>query len=101
MNSLSNIQQKYLSAESPLELGLPSGIRKDFIRDIENCKRSSLPALTDDIIKSKAHIETLLLTNSYPMFVKNQMTTNVREALGKSKNEYHGLGDCFCITDPT
>jgi hypothetical protein len=57
--------------------------------------------VTDDITKSKAHIETLLLTNSYPMFVKHQMTKNVREALAKSKNEYHGLGDCFCITDPT
>jgi hypothetical protein len=68
---------------------------------IENCKRLTLPALTDDITKSKAHIETLLLTNSYPMFVKHQITKNVREALAKSKNEYHGLGDCFCMTDPT
>jgi hypothetical protein len=101
MDNLSNIQRKYLSAESPLELGLPSGIRKDFIREIEICKRSTLPALTDHISKSKEYIETLLLTNSYPMFVKHQMTTNVRESLAKSKNEYHGLGDCFCITDPT
>jgi phototropin len=100
MNSLSVIRQKYLSDESPLEVGLPSGVRKDFIQEIENCTTSTLPALTDDIIKSKTHIETLLLTDSYPMFVKHQMTTNVREALAKSKNEYHGLGDCFCMTDP-
>jgi PAS domain S-box-containing protein len=46
-------------------------------------------------------VEKLLASDIYPRFVKHQVTATATMALADHRERYQGLGDCFCITDPS
>jgi PAS domain S-box-containing protein len=52
-------------------------------------------------LDAQRSIEKLLADDAYPRFVKHQATIQATTALAQHRERFEGLGDCFCLTDPT
>lgn len=50
---------------------------------------------------AQEEIEGLLMNDIYPRFVRHQITTVASKALVGDRRQFQGLGDCFCLTDPS
>ncbi|PBP27107.1 hypothetical protein BUE80_DR001858 [Diplocarpon rosae] len=69
--------------------------------DIKQATTFTLPALEGIFAGAQGHVEKLLASDIYPRFVKHQITAQASLALADHKDKFQGLGDCFCLTDPT
>jgi hypothetical protein len=56
--------------------------------------------MLDMFTPARKHIEDLIQDDIYPRFVKHQLMASATMALAHDQKTYHGLGDCFCLTDP-
>jgi phototropin len=74
---------------------------KQMNTDIKMTTATTLPAMELIFADAQEYTENLLASDIYPRFVKHQMTTSAVNALGGDRGKYAGLGDCFCLTNPT
>jgi phototropin len=73
--------------------------------DIKHITLSLLPGLDTVFLESACYIEQRIAKEIYPAFVKSQlaMCTSLSlsaEHIPAGPNDYPGLGDSFCLTDP-
>jgi hypothetical protein len=69
--------------------------------DIKATSQTALPVMENIFDGAQEEIEQLLAGDLYPRFVKHQLTTSAILALTSDKIKYQGLGNCFCLTDPS
>ena len=69
--------------------------------DIKETTLTTLPAMELIFSDAQLCVENVLATDVYPRFVKHQMTVSAEKALSVGRSKYGGLGDCFCLTDPS
>lgn len=98
---LSQIHSTYISPEAPKQLNLSHSMMKQMNTDIKMTNMTTLPAMELMFMDAQEHIENMLASDIYPRFVKHQMTTSAVQALGGNRAKYAGLGDCFCLTNPS
>ena len=97
---LTDIHNSYTSEEAPKQIGSPETMLKKLNGEIKTCTTSTLPYMGSLFEESQANVENILKTAVYPRFVKYQMTKSASQALSGDRQNYQGLGDCFCLTDP-
>ena len=71
------------------------------VSDIKVHFKSTLPQMESIFQDAQYYIENMVFTDIYPRFVKYKMSMSAVKALGGDRREYQGLGDCFCLTDPS
>ena len=98
--ALGAIHAEFIQPGGSNKLAIPHRIAADVSAGLKEATFSTLPGLETLFSAAQEHIEMLLATEIYPRFVKHQITTSATMALAAHKEQYSGLGDCFCITDP-
>lgn len=71
------------------------------VSDIKVHFKTTLPQMESIFHDAQYHIENMVFTDIYPRFVKYKMSMSAVKALGGDRGEFQGLGDCFCLTDPS
>jgi phototropin len=99
--TISDISRTFTAPDAPKQLNLSSGMMKQMNADIKMTSLTTLPAMELMFADAQEHIENMLASDIYPRFVKHQMTTSAVKALSGDRGKYAGLGDCFCLTNPT
>jgi PAS domain S-box-containing protein len=98
---LGAIHSTYTSPDAPRQINLSHAHIKRISSDIKQVTQSTLPGLETIFQDAQEHVEKLLAGDIYPRFVKHQVTASATMALADHRERYQGLGDCFCITDPS
>jgi len=98
--ALGAIHAEFLQPGASHQLKMPHRINADVTADLKEATIITLPGLEDIFAGAQEHVEKLLASDIYPRFVKHQITTSATMALAAQKEQFSGLGDCFCITDP-
>lgn len=102
--SMSNIQHKFTGPSAEKRVDISSQDSRDIQTSIKHSITNVIPGLEYIFMDAQERVESVLLKEAYPRFVKHQITTSATMALGTDKNHvgaYQGVGDCFCMTDPT
>ena len=99
--TLSEIYRNFTSPDAPRPLNLPQPMMRRMNMDIKETTLTTLPAMELIFSDAQLCIENILATDVYPRFVKHQMTVSAEKALSVGRSKYGGLGDCFCLTDPS
>ncbi|PMD23290.1 hypothetical protein NA56DRAFT_657347 [Hyaloscypha hepaticicola] len=99
--TLGAIHSTYTSPDAPRQINLSHAHIKRISTDIKQVTQSTLPSLETIFQDAQDHVEKLLVGDIYPRFVKHQVTASATMALADHRERYQGLGDCFCITDPS
>ncbi|KAH7312973.1 hypothetical protein BKA65DRAFT_467270 [Rhexocercosporidium sp. MPI-PUGE-AT-0058] len=98
---LGSIHSTYTSADAPRQINISHSQIKHVSADIKQATNLTLPALESIFTDAQHHVEKLLASDIYPRFVKHQVTTQASLALADHREKFQGLGDCFCLTDPS
>ena len=69
--------------------------------NVKNVDEAILPTMVIIFKESQHEVEQLVSFDIYPRFVKHQMALSARKALTSARGKYAGLGDCFCLSDPS
>ncbi|KUJ16946.1 uncharacterized protein LY89DRAFT_616615 [Mollisia scopiformis] len=99
--TLASIHNTYTSPEAPRQVNISHHLIKRVSADIRQSTQFTLPTLDSIFINAQEHVEKLLASDIYPRFVKHQVTAQATMALADHRERFQGLGDCFCLTDPT
>ena len=95
------IYHSFISANAASQIGLPHTIMNQVVSDIKVHFKTTLPQMESIFQDAQYYIENMVFTDIYPRFVKYKMSMSAVKALGGDRREYQGLGDCFCLTDPS
>lgn len=98
--TLGDIHSNYTSTDAPRQINITYPIRKDIAAEVKRVAQHVLPGMDSVFLDAQLHIEHLLASDTYPRFVKHQITTQATLALANQRQDFQGLGDCFCLTDP-
>lgn len=98
---MGDIHYSHTATEAPKQIGVPTNVLKRINADIKASTTSTLPAMESIFSEAQDNVENILRTAVYPRFVKYQMTNSASKALSTDRTRYQGLGDCFCLTDPS
>ncbi|KAI9801375.1 MAG: hypothetical protein M1825_003354 [Sarcosagium campestre] len=98
---LTEINRNFTSPDAPKPLNMPSQMMNKINSDVKAITTTTVPALEGIFTDSQAYVEQLLFTDTFPRFVRHQVTMSATKALSKDRSKYQGLGDCFCLTDPS
>ncbi|CZT00993.1 related to nonphototropic hypocotyl protein 1 [Rhynchosporium graminicola] len=98
---LGSIHSTYTSADAPRQINISQSHMKHVSADIKQATNLTLPALEAIFDGAQLHVEKLLANDIYPTFVKHQITAQASLALADQRDKFQGLGDCFCLTDPS
>ncbi|TVY35580.1 Phototropin [Lachnellula occidentalis] len=98
---LGTIQTTYTSADAPKQINISHSQGKRVNSDIRHASQFTIPGLENIFLGPQEHIEKLLAQEIYPRFVKHQVTASATSALADHRERFQGLGDCFCLTDPS
>ncbi|TVY53587.1 Phototropin-1 [Lachnellula cervina] len=98
---LGTIQSTYTSADAPRQINISNSQAKRVTSDIRHASQFTIPSLENIFLSPQEHIEKRLAKEIYPRFVKHQVTASATSALAAHRERFQGLGDCFCLTDPS
>jgi phototropin len=98
---LGSIHATYTSPDAPRQINVSHSHIKRLSADIKQATQLTIPGLERIFRDAQEHVEKLLDSDIYPRFVKHQVTATATMALADHRERYQGLGDCFCITDPS
>lgn len=98
---LAEIQAEFLTAGSPEQVNLPDSLLRSTISNIASTRESSIPTISSLMDPARDHIESLIAEDIYPRFVMRQIMISAKAGLSTNKSQYQGLGDCFCLTEPS
>ncbi|CZR62126.1 related to nonphototropic hypocotyl protein 1 [Phialocephala subalpina] len=99
--TLASIHKTYTSPDAPRQVNISHHHLRRVSADIRQATQFTLPALDSIFIGAQEHVEKLLASDIYPRFVKHQVTAQATMALADHRERFQGLGDCFCLTDPS
>jgi phototropin len=96
-----DIYHSFVSPSAPSQISLPHPVMEAVAHDIKFTVKSTLRQMESIFLEAQLHIENLVFTDVYPRFIKHQMAMSAAKALATDRSAYQGLGDCFCLTDPS
>lgn len=100
---MSDIDINYISDKSsPSQLNLDAEVTKKTVHDVQNNTLSIFPQVEKVFATAKHKIDETIFTDIYPRFVQHQLSLDVRRTIAAVEPcPYQGVGDCFCISDPS
>ncbi|KAG9850929.1 hypothetical protein KCU98_g3067, partial [Aureobasidium melanogenum] len=98
---LLHIHATYTSTHATEPINITETISKSLTSAIDTATSDTFYAMQDIFAPAQRHVEDLIRDDVYPRFVTHQLTTSASMALAHDRKTYQGLGDCFCLTDPS
>lgn len=98
---MTDIHYTFTAVEAPKQIGIPTTLLRKINTDIKTNTTATLPSMENVFTAAQDNVENILRTAVYPRFVKYQITNSASRALATDRQKFQGLGDCFCLTDPT
>ena len=95
------MHKDFISTSASTQINLPEPLLITVNNEMRKSLTSTLPTLESVFTKAQTDIESLVYTDIYPKFVRQQMSISAAKALGGDRAKYAGLGDCFVLTDPS
>ncbi|KAG9244351.1 hypothetical protein BJ878DRAFT_73911 [Calycina marina] len=99
--SLTSIHKTYTAPDAPRQINISSHLIRRVSADVKHTTQLTLPVLEGMFTGAQEHVERLLASDVYPRFVRHQITASATMALSDHRERFQGLGDCFCLTDPS
>jgi len=99
--TMTDIQRNYISPNAHTQINLSADVMKTVHVGMKTSITSTLPAMESIFVEAQDKIEQLVSTDIYPRFVRYQMTMSATKALASDRGKFQGLGDCFCLTNPS
>ena len=100
-NTLATMYNKHISAEAHAPVDIPSAMMEALGPEVDKMAHVEMPEKQLLFNETQDYIETTLLANVYPFFIQQQIANSSVRAMSTDRSKYQGLGDCFCITDPS
>lgn len=82
------------------QINLPENVVEQVNKNLKRLLSSTMPGMESIFLAAQNDIEKLVASDTYPRFVRHQMTLSATRALATDKSKYAGLGDCFVLTNP-
>ena len=101
IRTMSEIHQLFTSVDAPRQINISDPMMRKIETNIRKSTMTILPSMELIFAGAEEHVKEMLCHDIYPRFVKYQMTASAARALTNDRAKYQGLGDCFCLTDPT
>lgn len=98
---MTDIHRNFISPNAPTQINLSEAALKTVHVGMKTSITSTLPAMESIFVEAQDKIENLVYTDIYPRFVRYQMTMSATRALAGDRTKFQGLGDCFCLTNPS
>ncbi|KAK7942930.1 uncharacterized protein PG986_012043 [Apiospora aurea] len=98
---MTGIHKTYMTHQSPHQLNVPGKLLKEVHKRMKSIVMTKLPAMEALFTEMEVLVEQLVFTDIYPRFVNHQLTLNASKALANDRAKFQGLGDCFCLTNPS
>ena len=99
--TMTDIHRDYISPNAATQINLSADVMKTVHVGMKTSITSTLPAMESIFVEAQDKIEHLVSTDIYPRFVRYQMTMSATKALASDRGKFQGLGDCFCLTNPS
>lgn len=80
---------------------MPHELIRSMQRDVKALAGRTLPGMETLFADMQARIEELVFEDVYPRFIRHQLALSATQALASDRHRYAGLGDCFCLTNPS
>ncbi|KAJ3040074.1 hypothetical protein HK097_002657, partial [Rhizophlyctis rosea] len=94
-----SITEEFIRPGAPNEVNIPSNERDLVLKGMPNYVTAVMGPVFHGV---QQHIEQLLFTDLFPRFIRQQIAQQAREwVIQTRRTRAMGLGDCFCLTDPT
>ena len=90
----------YISVHAESQINIADPMLMKVSKELKAALSTTLPKLEAIFVDSQNEIERLVATDTYPRFVRHQMTMSATKALAGDRGKFAGLGDCFVLTDP-
>ncbi|ETS74171.1 hypothetical protein PFICI_14037 [Pestalotiopsis fici W106-1] len=98
---LGSIHKGFISSDSTRQLDVPHELIRSIQRDVKALAGRTLPGMEGLFADMQARIEELVFEDVYPRFIRHQLALSATQALASDRHRYAGLGDCFCLTNPS
>ncbi|KAK8069595.1 hypothetical protein PG994_006211 [Apiospora phragmitis] len=98
---MTGIHKTYMTHQSPHQLNVPGKLLKEVHKRMKSIVMTKLPVMETLFTEMEVLVEQLVFTDIYPRFVNHQLTLNASKALANDRSKFQGLGDCFCLTNPS
>jgi len=99
--TLTDIYHDFISPEATMQLNISHSAVKTMRSGIITGVESSIPTIGSVFEVARKEAEELVFMDTYPRFVRHQMTLSASNALAGDRTQFQGLGDCFCLTNPS
>ncbi|KAI5362645.1 putative PAS domain, RGS domain, PAS domain superfamily, RGS domain superfamily, RGS, subdomain 2 [Septoria linicola] len=99
--AMAAIQQKFLTPSSPDHIDLSTRVGTELGADIDAITSDTYPGIAGIFDEAEAAVQGAIYKAFYPDFVRAQLMITTTEAMGCNIRRFKGLGDCFCLTDPS
>lgn len=96
-----DLQDEFVVPPSHSQIQVAEKLRAQMTHDTRAALSSTIPQLEALFRPVQTDLEIQVYRDVYPKFVRHQMTLSATRALGRSRSQYAGLGDCFVLTDPS
>ncbi|PPJ52031.1 hypothetical protein CBER1_10398 [Cercospora berteroae] len=100
-SAIASIDERYLNVTPPARVDLPPQMNNELRANVGTVLRETQPTMKNMFNEAENTVQDTIYTQSYPHFVRLQMTLGASEALSGDRHRFHGLGDCFCLTKPS
>ncbi|KAI0163605.1 hypothetical protein BJ166DRAFT_465879 [Pestalotiopsis sp. NC0098] len=98
---LAEIHKTYISEQSRKQVNVAGELMGAVHNSMKSLVTDTLPSMESMFDNMQEKIEQLLFDDIYPRFVRHQVTLETARSLTADRGRYQGLGDCFCLSNPT
>lgn len=98
---MATIHKTFISPGSQSQINAHEPLLKRAHKDMKSLINNAFPSMENVFAELQEQIETMVFQDVYPQFVRHQMVLSASKALASDRFKYQGLGDCFCLTNPT
>ncbi|KAI8266215.1 Aureochrome1 [Colletotrichum sp. SAR11_239] len=98
---MTSIHKDFLAESSSKQINVNGEMRKQVHVEMKALMTKTLPSMESLFSDLQESVEQDVFLDIYPRFVRYQMALNATRALATNRHTYQGLGDCFCLTNPS
>ncbi|KAH9240236.1 hypothetical protein K456DRAFT_1885380 [Colletotrichum gloeosporioides 23] len=98
---MTSIHKDFLTESSSKQINVNGEMRKQVHVEMKSLMTKTLPSMEALFSDLQESVEQDVFLDIYPRFVRYQMALNATRALATNRHTYQGLGDCFCLTNPS
>ncbi|KAI5360123.1 Putative PAS domain, RGS domain, PAS domain superfamily protein [Septoria linicola] len=98
---VAQLDQQYLSTSPDTPALLAASTHAALRANVDTAMQQTLPNTRNMFDEAEQTVQNTIFSEVFPKFVRLQMTLSASEALSRDRHKFQGLGDCFCLTQPS